>query len=357
VSFARSHFLAPGLLLAFAARAAALHIQFDYSYDAAHGNYFGTHDPARLALEKAASDLGDLITTPLGAVTANSFTGSKNAATTTFNWSASVINPSTGLLDPSPPSPFTRLADTLVVHVGFQAFPDDRLGGAKIDQATKTISSSGSGSDRVTATGIAEGASNAMLSRGAVPVMGSFSGQIGTVPYSLRFGPLGGSIWFDSDIDNDNSADLGRLDEYWHFDATTPVEAGKRDFYSVALRELVHTLGFGEGDAWTLQADGTNWKGQRAAAFFGNDGTGLITTDGQIAQGLGGPSVVDGMWQPAAMSPGLAAGERRYLTTLDAAFLQDIGYQIVPEPSGVWLVAIGLVVLGSVRRRDGFRLV
>jgi hypothetical protein len=350
VSFARSHFLAPGLLLAFTARAAALHLELDYAYDAAHGNYFATHEPARLALEKAAADVGDLLATPLGAITANTFTGTQNTAFTTFNWSLSVINPSTGMLDPSPPSPFTRPADTIVVHVGFQAFPDDRLGGAKIDQATKTINSSGSTTDRVTATGIAEGASNAMLSRGAAPVMGAFIGQIGTVPYSLRYGPLGGSLWFDSDIDNDNAPDLGRLDEYWHFDTTTPVPAGKRDFYSVALRELVHTLGFGEGTAWAAQAQGTNWKGERAAAFYGNDGTGLITSDGQIAQGLGGSSLFDGTWQPAAMSPGLAAGERRYLTTLDVAFLQDLGYQMVPEPGSLWLAVLGVALLGTARR-------
>jgi hypothetical protein len=349
VSLARSHFLAPGLLLALAARAAALHIELDYNYDAANGNYFATHAPARAALEKAAADVGDLIVTPLGAITVNSFTGTKNAASTTFNWSLSVINPSTGILDPNPPSPFTRLADTIIVHVGFRAFPDERLGGAKIDLATKTITANGSGSDRVTATGIAEGASNAMLSRGAAPVMGSVTGQIGTTPYNLRYGPLGGSVWFDSDIDNDNAADLGRLDEYWHFDPSTPVEAGKRDFYSVALRGIVHTLGFGEGNAWTLQASGTNWLGEKAAAFFGNDGTGLITTDGQIAQGLGAPSFFGGTWQLAAMSPGLAAGERRYMTTLDTAFLQDLGYQIVPEPCGLSLVALG-TALAAIRR-------
>jgi hypothetical protein len=356
VSFARSHLLAPTLLLALAARATALHIELDYSYDAANGNYFATHDAARAALDKAAADLGYLIVTPLGALTSNSFTGTKNAATTTFNWSLSVINPSTGLPDASPPSPFTRPADTIVVHVGFQAFPDDRLGGAKLDLATKTISSTGSGADRVTATGIAEGASNAMLSRGAVPVMGSVSGQIGTTPYSLRFGPLGGSVWFDSDIDNDNAADLGRLDEYWHFDPSTPVEPGKHDFYSVALHGLVHALGFGEGDAWTSLASGTNWAGEKAAAFFGGDGTGLITLDGQIAQGLGAPTVFGGAWQLAAMSGGLTAGERRYLTTLDVAFLQDVGYAVVPEPSGISLMGLGAALV-AFRRNTRLRSV
>jgi hypothetical protein len=235
------------------------------------------------------------------------------------------------------------------VHVGLQAFPDDRLGGAKIDQATKTIvaPNTGTASDRVTATGIAEGASNAMLTRGA-PTMGSANGSIGTAQYHLRYGPLGGSIWFDSDIDNDNVADLGRLDEYWHFDPSTPVAAGKRDFYSLALRELVQTLGFGQSDAWTANLDGTTWTGERAAAFFGHDG--IIGPDGLIAQGLGAASVFDGTWQLAAMSPGLAAGERRFLTQLDVAFLQDMGYQIVPEPGGLWLLALGIALLATQNR-------
>lgn len=355
MSFARSHLLAPWLLLAFTARAVALHIEFDYASDSAHGNYFATHDAARLALEKAAADLGDVITTPLGAITTNSFTGIKNANRTTFNWTVSVINPSTGLLDS--PVAFTRLADTVVVHVGFRAFPDDRLGGAKVDEASKTIDSplGGTLNDRVTATGIAEGASNAMISRGSVPVMGSVGGSFGGVFYNLRYGPLGGSLWFDSDIDNapDNKPDWDRLDEYWQFDATAPVEAGKVDFYSVALRGLVHTLGFGEGDAWAAQAKGASWKGEHVMTLLGSDGTGLIQTDGQIAQGLGGANLFNGSWQLAAMSPGLAAGERRYLTALDVAFIQDLGYQTIPEPAGVALLFLGGALLGGAR----FRLV
>jgi hypothetical protein len=349
VSFARSHFLAPGLLLALTARAAALHIQLDYSYDAANGNYFGTHDVARATLEKAAADVGDLITTPLGAVTQNSFSGAQNAATTIFNWSSSILNPSTGA--PGPAQPFTRLADTIVVHVGFRPLQGEPLTAAKIDTATKTIGGTGSGSDRVTATGIAEGASNAMMARDSAPVMESVGGMIGSsITYHLHYGPLGGSVSFDSN----NTAEL---DGYWHFDASSPVPADKHDFYSAALRGIMHTVGFGEGEAWTSLASGTNWAGQNAAAFYGNDGTGLITTDGQIAQGLGAPSLFDGAWQPAAMSPGLAAGERRYLTTLDAAFLQDVGYQIIPEPRGLWLVASGALLLFAARPRARFRLV
>lgn len=344
-------------MLAFAARAAALHIELDYSYDAAGDNYFATHEAARLALEKAAADLGALIATPLGAITANSFTGTQGNALTTFNWTLTSIDPTTGLNKSL--FPFTRLADTVVVHVGWRAFPGEPLGGAKIDKAERTVFApmAGTMTERVTATDVAAGASNSMLTRGVAPVLGSFTGQIGSgVNYSLRYGALGGSVWFDSDIDNDNAPDMGRLDEYWQFDAMSPVAEGKHDFYSVALRGLVTTLGFGEGNAWDAQKNGTSWKGANAAALFGNDGTGLITTAGQIAQGLGGLNLYDGTWQLAAMSPGLAAGERRYLTELDVAFFKDLGYQVVPEPGSVGLLLLGAALLGT-RRRARFRLV
>ena len=52
------------------------------------------------------------------------------------------------------------------------------------------------------------------------------------------FAPWGGTITFDSD------------DVAWHYDHTTSVDAGQFDFYSAALHELLHAIGFGTSNSW-----------------------------------------------------------------------------------------------------------
>ena len=48
------------------------------------------------------------------------------------------------------------------------------------------------------------------------------------------------------DGDNDGSQDsILDMDDYWHFDHTLDPASGKNDFYSVAVHEILHTMGFG----------------------------------------------------------------------------------------------------------------
>src|SRR3954462_4166741 len=81
------------LLLVLAAPAWALQIDLDFTYDQANGDFFGQHQVARAALLKAASDIGALINSPLGAVTQNEFIGNSGAATVTLDMYGSVTNP------------------------------------------------------------------------------------------------------------------------------------------------------------------------------------------------------------------------------------------------------------------------
>ena len=53
-----------------------------------------------------------------------------------------------------------------------------------------------------------------------------------------EFAPWGGAVTFDNNGPN------------WHFDHTTLPSAGEADFYSVALHELAHVLGFGTADSF-----------------------------------------------------------------------------------------------------------
>ncbi len=239
------------------------------------------------------------------------------------------------------------------MHVGLRTISGNLPAAPQSDLASPAVGVSGGTGGLVNATAMAQQASNAMLLRGGAPVIGSKSGQIGGASgasYALQFGPFGGSLAFNGQVVN-NVPNEQSLDAYWQFDASQPVAAGKYDFYTVALRSMVTALGFGASDAWKAQADGTNWKGVQVDTLLQSDGSNLITTGGEIAGGLQGQSLVDGSWQPAAMSAGLNTGERRSLTTLDLAFLQDLGYQVVPEPSGCWLAIVGAGILGATRRR------
>ncbi|HAZ59994.1 MAG TPA: hypothetical protein DCY89_00310 [Gammaproteobacteria bacterium] len=130
-----------------------------------------------------------------------------------------------------------------------------------------------------------------------------------------EFAPWGGTISFDSDRN-------------WYFDAdvsTTEAFSGF-DFYSVALHEIAHVLGFGTSDAWFARVNGAQFTGALANAAFGGN-VPLFGAGGEhFAQGT--MSTVGGQPQEAAMDPDIAAGVRKHMTRLDLAALDDIGWDI-----------------------------
>jgi hypothetical protein len=202
-----------------------------------------------------------------------------------------------------------------------------------------------------------QNASNAVMPRGSGPVMGSLSGSIAlgntNANYSLQYGAVIGSLTFDDDVNNDGTPDFGStLNSYWHFDYNTPVGSGQNDFYSVALHEMIHTLGLGTSQTWTSLHNGSTWLGPHADALNGGSGVGLVSTDGgHIAEGTMSFRLSDGALQEAVMDPSLTVGTRKTLTQLDVAFLQDLGYAVVPEPSSLSLLACGLLAL-PLRKRQ-----
>ena len=68
------------------------------------------------------------------------------------------------------------------------------------------------------------------------------------------------------------------LDAYWHFNHTTSVAADKNDLYSVALHEILHSLGVGTAESWNDFVSGTDWLGPGVIAEVGS-GKGLLHTD------------------------------------------------------------------------------
>jgi hypothetical protein len=128
----------------------------------------------------------------------------------------------------------------------------------------------------------------------------------------------GGAISFDSDSN-------------WHYDFGAPPPGNKVDFYTVALHELAHTLGFGTALEWTnlvtSSVAGSKFNGNTAKALYGGP---VPVASGHWTDGLGSKVYGTNTSQTALMTPGLTPGIRRKLTSLDAAALTDLGWELSP---------------------------
>ena len=321
--------------------ARAFNIVIDYTYDT--GNYF-SNATAKAALEAAASDLSAVLTNSLGAVSSDTFTGTNGSTSATFNWKLTISHPTTGVSTDI--NTFSFAADEYRIYVGAQLLSGATLGQGGPAGAGFSLGGGGFAEEWVAAMAAAESASNTALTRGSGPVINAFSGgaTLGgtTANYNLQYGLTVGNLWFDTDAD-------------WHFDHTTAVEAGKSDFYSVALHEIIHSLGVGGSDSWDFNHTGTTWLGTEAIAENGT-GTGLLNSgQDHLAPGLTSPSFGGGLTQEVVMSPTLSTGTRKYLTELDLAVLRDLGFETasaIPEPSSAAaLGALAALAFAASRRR------
>ena len=327
--------------------ASALTIQLDYSFDAANGNFFGLNPAAKAAVDAAALDLGNAIAPSLGAVPTDVFTGINGGSTATFNWDLTFTNPSTGAGESL--STFSFPADQVTIYVGMRNILGTTLGQGGPGGAGISAGLGGPPGDNPGAVAAASAASDATMKRGGGPVIGVLSSSVGGIGYSVSYGALLGNLWFDSDSNNDGATDdLITLASYWHYDHTTAVSAGKNDFYSVALHEILHSIGFGTASTWDLLRSGLTWNGAAVTAL--NGGPVSLFDNAHIAEGFMSQRFVGGGAQEAVMDPTLTVGTRKFLTTMDAAFLRDLGYQTVPEPCALVLGVLGGVWM-AVRRR------
>lgn len=327
------------------------------SLDYTHDTLIGTHATARAALEAAASDVSGAMSTWLTKISPgdNQIAGTSGVTTATFNWRYTYSQPGTGSsITINTPD---VAVDEIRIFVGVRNMSGSTLGIGSPNGAGYSFTGSGFPSDWVAAVADAEMQVNTIHGRSGGPVMGSFSGNStlgsATAIYDLAYGFSYGSIAFDVDSDNNGiQDDFAMLENYWHFDHTTPVMAGKNDFYSVAVHELLHTLGVGTAEAWHDLASGTTWSGVEAIALNGGSGVGLITTDGHIANNLMSRRLLDGVLQEVVMDSNIIEGTRKSLTWMDLAFLRDIGWEtIIPEP-GVSVVLLVGTAMAMARRGD-----
>lgn len=290
-------------LLAASQGADAIYVNFDYSLDTS--NFFAANPAAVAALEAAGQFFETRLTDTLDPIAS----GGVN------HFNAIASNPATGLTTTF--NDYSVAADTLVVFVGSR-----NLGGSLGLGGPGGFSASGTGSFLTTATTRGEGVT-----------------QNSGGDFAVDFAPWGGSISF-------NSASA------WYFDAdpsTLESFPGQNDFYSVALHELGHVLGFGTADSWDNLAGGGTFTGSNAMAANGGSPVPLANDahwqEGLLSLFLNNP-------QEAAMDPTLTTGTRKHFTTLDMAALADIGWEVVPVPlpAAAWLFLSGMLALRGWRR-------
>jgi hypothetical protein len=263
-------------------RLLVFNIQLNYSLDTSG---FFADSERRATLEQAAADLEARITDDLAAIQP----GGVNT------WSISFDHPATGqqhtIQNPVIP------ANTIIVYVGARPF-----------------------SDR-----IADGGAGGFQSRGTADWLDLVEGR--GEPGVLR----------NSNADTDTALWGGRL----AFDSTTtwnfsmdPPRPGENDFYSVALHELAHTLGVSPAaDSYRRLLNGANqFTGPMAQASFGGP-IPLSSDSAHFARGTMSRIAGTNIPQEALMDPDVTVGTRKFMTELDWAVLDDIGWEITPLPA------------------------
>lgn len=331
--------------------AAALTIDLDWDT----GSIFHSDITARAAIQAAADDLSDAITSSLSGI------GNGSINNGSYEWTTSDVTSRQRLSMTYTWNYFSNEegiiaaellpANTVKISVDGKPLSGDTLGsggplgssfgwgwGWKSEGSSPTQSVFDEQADDLSAE--LNGLVSNRLMRGGGPIIGTRSGTITledenfplstTTDYSVSYGPAYGSLSLDTSYGNFNNGTPKQFEDYWHTDHTLDVTSGKNDLYSVALHEMLHAIGVGSSHTWDEMAAGNNWLGSNVQEEFGT-GTNVITGN-HIAAGLMSQVIDSGAMQEAVMDPNITTGTRKYLTALDLAFLRDLGYEtITPE--------------------------
>lgn len=319
-------------------------------------SFFGGDATALAAINKAAADISAVLTNSMSALSTDRYTGTSGFSDAAVDWSFKYTKPSDGsdVLLSSPHTSPGFVADEIRIYVGMRNLTGTALGegGFGVGGIGLSGNNANDGSFSAAVANM-EAASNAAMSRGSGPIATRFQANFGGENLAIDMGIFLGNLWFDSDTNNDGTADdMAMLNNFWHVDANAAVTAGDFDLYSVAVHEMLHAIGYGSSVTWNDKKTGTNWTGAEAIAANGGSGVDLLGADGaHIKEGTMSTSIVDGAAQESVMDPSIAPGQRKYLTQLDLAVLRDLGYTtVVPEPTSILLVGLGSLALLKRRR-------
>jgi len=148
-----------------------------------------------------------------------------------------------------------------------------------------------------------------------------FNSAITTRGEASGFAGWGGVVSFD----NDDSTN-------WHFDHLSEPSAGEADFFSVALHEIAHTLGFGVSAEWNALISDGIFTGSAATEVFGGP---VPIEPGHLLEGTESTIRGTDIVQEVSLDPSITLGTRKLFTDLDVAVLEDLGWNIaelvVPE--------------------------
>ncbi|MEZ6062652.1 MAG: GEVED domain-containing protein [Planctomycetaceae bacterium] len=268
-------------------RLLTLNIKFDYSMD--DSRFFAPQE-RKDALERAAAVLEARITDTLSAITP----GSGNT------WTAELFDPATG--NRSQVGNLTVAANQIVIFAGAR-----NLGKIGTRPVLGQGSSGGVPSWRGT-----QAFGTAVVTRGQSGV------NVSNPAASTDFAAWGGALAFTTALDAGQS---------WNFGTGAP-GANQYDFFSVAVHEMAHLLGFGLAPSYMRLVNASNqFTGTKSRQLFGGNvpletGAGHWMVD--TAANLPGTSTR----QETLMDPDFEPGVRKLITDLDWAGLDDLGWDV-----------------------------